>query len=167
MSYRNIPSDYYMIINVENKWFCSLISVKTVVVSKGMAPVDPECTAKQGVAHVFTQGKDIYDVMLNQVGTLSNIQFIQSIWNWHRWWYSIKWDIWEIWTFQMLKIEYSRSVPWLLMTWLLMSTGQQQLWYWLNTIAVVVYWLCRINRFVSYFWMDFIYLCHFSVEKQS
>ena len=79
MSYRNIPSDYSMIMNVENKWFCSLISVKTVVVSKGMAPVDPECTAKQGVAHVFTQGKDIYDVMLNQVGTLSNIQFIQYL----------------------------------------------------------------------------------------
>ena len=43
-----------------------VISVKTVVV-KGKAPVDPECTAKLGVAHVYCEGKDIYDIMLNQV----------------------------------------------------------------------------------------------------
>ncbi len=34
---------------------------------KGKAPVDPECAYKQGKAHVFFEGKDIYDVMLNQV----------------------------------------------------------------------------------------------------
>lgn len=51
--------------------------VKTVVV-KGVAPVDPECVAKQGVAHVYSQGKDIYDVMLNQtnVGNNNNKYFI-------------------------------------------------------------------------------------------
>ena len=42
------------------------VVVKTVVV-KGKAPVDPECTAKLGTAHVFVEGNDIYDVMLNQV----------------------------------------------------------------------------------------------------
>ena len=40
--------------------------MKTVVV-KGRAPVDSECTAKLGTAHVFVEGNDIYDVMLNQV----------------------------------------------------------------------------------------------------
>ena len=46
--------------------FVLFSAVKTVVV-KGKAPVDPECSAKLGTAHVFTEGKDIYDVMLNQV----------------------------------------------------------------------------------------------------
>ncbi|XP_057184241.1 poly [ADP-ribose] polymerase 2 isoform X3 [Triplophysa rosa] len=39
--------------------------VKTVVM-KGKAPVDPECKAKIGKAHVYSEGKDVYDVMLNQ-----------------------------------------------------------------------------------------------------
>ncbi|XP_029470799.1 poly [ADP-ribose] polymerase 2 [Rhinatrema bivittatum] len=38
---------------------------------KGKAPVDPECAAKQGKAHVFCEGDDVYDVMLNQ----TNLQF--------------------------------------------------------------------------------------------
>uniref|UniRef100_A0A8C9D1N6 Poly(ADP-ribose) polymerase 2 n=1 Tax=Panthera leo TaxID=9689 RepID=A0A8C9D1N6_PANLE len=41
-------------------------SVKTLLL-KGKAPVDPECTAKVGKAHVYCEGKDVYDVMLNQV----------------------------------------------------------------------------------------------------
>uniref|UniRef100_UPI00253FF485 poly [ADP-ribose] polymerase 2 isoform X1 n=1 Tax=Euleptes europaea TaxID=460621 RepID=UPI00253FF485 len=45
-------------------------AVKTLVV-KGKAPVDPECTAKLGTAHVYCEGDDIYDVMLNQ----TNLQF--------------------------------------------------------------------------------------------
>ncbi|XP_067308481.1 poly [ADP-ribose] polymerase 2 [Pseudorasbora parva] len=44
--------------------------VKTVVV-KGKAPVDPECKAKIGKAHVYSEGADVYDVMLNQ----TNLQF--------------------------------------------------------------------------------------------
>ncbi|XP_012589422.1 PREDICTED: poly [ADP-ribose] polymerase 2 isoform X1 [Condylura cristata] len=40
-------------------------SVKTLLL-KGKAPVDPECTAKVGKAHVYCEGNDIYDVMLNQ-----------------------------------------------------------------------------------------------------
>ena len=44
----------------------SSVAVKTVVV-KGKAPVDPECTAKLKVAHVYYEGNDVYDVMLNQV----------------------------------------------------------------------------------------------------
>ncbi|KAI1901239.1 hypothetical protein AGOR_G00032250 [Albula goreensis] len=44
--------------------------VKTVVM-KGKAPVDSECTAKLGKAHVYSEGEDIYDVMLNQ----TNLQF--------------------------------------------------------------------------------------------
>ena len=42
------------------------VSARTVVVEKGKAPVDPE-SGKVGIAHVYTEGKDIYDVMLNQV----------------------------------------------------------------------------------------------------
>uniref|UniRef100_A0A3Q2CG68 Poly [ADP-ribose] polymerase n=1 Tax=Cyprinodon variegatus TaxID=28743 RepID=A0A3Q2CG68_CYPVA len=44
--------------------------VKTVVM-KGKAPVDPECKAKLGQAHVYCEGDDVYDVMLNQ----TNLQF--------------------------------------------------------------------------------------------
>ncbi|XP_030631530.1 poly [ADP-ribose] polymerase 2 isoform X2 [Chanos chanos] len=44
--------------------------VKTVVM-KGKAPVDTECKAKLGKAHVYSEGNDIYDVMLNQ----TNLQF--------------------------------------------------------------------------------------------
>ncbi|KAK9979155.1 hypothetical protein ABG768_012599 [Culter alburnus] len=44
--------------------------VKTVVI-KGKAPVDPECKAKIGKAHVYSEGTDVYDVMLNQ----TNLQF--------------------------------------------------------------------------------------------
>ncbi|CAG5896401.1 unnamed protein product [Menidia menidia] len=44
--------------------------VRTVVM-KGKAPVDPECKAKLGKAHVYCEGKDVYDVMLNQ----TNLQF--------------------------------------------------------------------------------------------
>lgn len=45
-------------------------SVKTLLV-KGRAPVDPECTSKVGKAHVYCEGDDVYDVMLNQ----TNLQF--------------------------------------------------------------------------------------------
>ncbi|XP_036452139.1 poly [ADP-ribose] polymerase 2 isoform X2 [Colossoma macropomum] len=44
--------------------------VKTVVM-KGKAPVDSECKAKEGKAFVYSEGNDIYDVMLNQ----TNLQF--------------------------------------------------------------------------------------------
>ncbi|KAG7455005.1 hypothetical protein MATL_G00251750 [Megalops atlanticus] len=44
--------------------------VKTVVM-KGKAPVDPECSALLGKAHVYSEGDDVYDVMLNQ----TNLQF--------------------------------------------------------------------------------------------
>ncbi|KAA0719475.1 Poly [ADP-ribose] polymerase 2 [Triplophysa tibetana] len=44
--------------------------VKTLVM-KGKAPVDPECKAKIGKAHVYNEGNDVYDVMLNQ----TNLQF--------------------------------------------------------------------------------------------
>ncbi|XP_072544606.1 poly [ADP-ribose] polymerase 2 isoform X2 [Salminus brasiliensis] len=44
--------------------------VKTVVM-KGKAPVDSECKSKLGKAHVYSEGSDIYDVMLNQ----TNLQF--------------------------------------------------------------------------------------------
>lgn len=44
--------------------------VKTVVM-KGKAPVDTECKAKLGKAHVYSEGNDIYDAMLNQ----TNLQF--------------------------------------------------------------------------------------------
>ncbi|KAF6352019.1 poly(ADP-ribose) polymerase 2 [Rhinolophus ferrumequinum] len=45
-------------------------SVKTLLL-KGKVPVDPECTPKVGKAHVYCEGNDVYDVMLNQ----TNLQF--------------------------------------------------------------------------------------------
>lgn len=42
------------------------ITVKTMVMS-GKAPVDAECTTLVGKAHVYYEGSDIYDCMLNQV----------------------------------------------------------------------------------------------------
>ncbi|KAK2822747.1 hypothetical protein Q5P01_022812 [Channa striata] len=45
-------------------------AVRTVVM-KGKAPVDHECKAKLGKAHVYCEGQDVYDVMLNQ----TNLQF--------------------------------------------------------------------------------------------
>uniref|UniRef100_A0A3Q3RWU3 Poly [ADP-ribose] polymerase n=1 Tax=Mastacembelus armatus TaxID=205130 RepID=A0A3Q3RWU3_9TELE len=44
--------------------------VRTVVM-KGKAPVDSECKTKLGKAHVYGEGNDVYDVMLNQ----TNLQF--------------------------------------------------------------------------------------------
>ncbi|XP_034470522.1 poly [ADP-ribose] polymerase 2 isoform X1 [Hippoglossus hippoglossus] len=45
--------------------------VTRTLVMKGKAPVDPECKAKLGKAHVYCEGNDVYDVMLNQ----TNLQF--------------------------------------------------------------------------------------------
>ncbi|KAM9066663.1 poly [ADP-ribose] polymerase 2 isoform X1 [Sarcophilus harrisii] len=55
-------------INDKNKE--NQVSVKTLLL-KGKAPVDPECTVKVGKAHVYCEGDDVYDVMLNQ----TNLQF--------------------------------------------------------------------------------------------
>uniref|UniRef100_A0A673JDY5 Poly [ADP-ribose] polymerase n=1 Tax=Sinocyclocheilus rhinocerous TaxID=307959 RepID=A0A673JDY5_9TELE len=49
----------------------NLIAVVKTVIMKGKAPVDPECKAKIGKAHVYSEGADVYDVMLNQ----TNLQF--------------------------------------------------------------------------------------------
>ncbi|KAG7313699.1 hypothetical protein KOW79_000079 [Hemibagrus wyckioides] len=45
--------------------------VVKMMVMKGKAPVDVECKAKLGKAHVYCEGNDVYDVMLNQ----TNLQF--------------------------------------------------------------------------------------------
>ncbi len=45
-------------------------SSKRTLLVKGRAPVDPECAHKVGSAHVFCEGNDVYDVMLNQVDSL-------------------------------------------------------------------------------------------------
>ncbi|GAA6087185.1 poly [ADP-ribose] polymerase 2 isoform X2 [Tachysurus ichikawai] len=47
------------------------IEVLKMMVMKGKAPVDVECKAKLGKAHVYSEGNDVYDVMLNQ----TNLQF--------------------------------------------------------------------------------------------
>ncbi|XP_069616674.1 poly [ADP-ribose] polymerase 2 [Ranitomeya imitator] len=44
--------------------------IRTIVM-KGKAPVDPECSSKLGKAHVYSEGEEVYDVMLNQ----TNLQF--------------------------------------------------------------------------------------------
>ncbi|CAM9797730.1 unnamed protein product [Lampetra planeri] len=49
--------------------------VKTIVMN-GRAPVDPECKAKLGKAHVYSEGNNVYDVMLNQTNVgLNNNKF--------------------------------------------------------------------------------------------
>ena len=56
------------------------------------------------------------------------------------------------------RLEYSgktSSIPWMLMTWRLESPGHQQPWY----------WLCRINRSLTFMRKDFNYLHHLDVEK--
>jgi len=42
-------------------------AVRTVTTVAGQAPVDAECTTMLGKAHVYTENKDIFDCMLNQV----------------------------------------------------------------------------------------------------
>ena len=49
----------------------------------------------------------------------------------------------------------TRSISWLLMSWLLASPGHQQPWY----------WLCRMGRSLSYLRKDFNHLCHINVEE--
>ncbi|KAM8961706.1 poly [ADP-ribose] polymerase 2 [Pelodytes ibericus] len=56
--------------NVESEVEDSREHVRTLVL-KGKAPVDPECSSKLGKAHVYCEGDDVYDVMLNQ----TNLQF--------------------------------------------------------------------------------------------
>ena len=61
-------------------------------------------------------------------------------------------------TWLVLWLECSRmtrSIPWLLMLWLLRSPGHQQPWY----------WLFRVNRSLSFMGKDFTYLCYWSVGK--
>ncbi|KAK3589103.1 hypothetical protein CHS0354_017445 [Potamilus streckersoni] len=45
--------------------------VKTVIL-KGKAPVDSECTTMVGKAHVYYQGSDVWDSMLNQTNVSNN-----------------------------------------------------------------------------------------------
>ena len=49
----------------------------------------------------------------------------------------------------------TRSISWLLMTWLRASPGHQQPWY----------WLCRIGRSLSCLRKYFNFLCHTNVEE--
>ena len=65
------------------------------VIKKGLAPVDSECPSVD-THHVYTEGRDIWDVMLNQTNIQNNnnkyylIQLLQSDSNnsfavWMRW----------------------------------------------------------------------------------
>ena len=49
----------------------------------------------------------------------------------------------------------TRSISWLLMPWLLTSTGHQQPWYWLHRICQSSFYLRK----------NFKYLCHTNVEN--
>ena len=53
-----------MLLNCRDRGFQNILE-KTVVV-KGRAAVDSECF-KAGTAHVYDEGKDVWDCMLNQV----------------------------------------------------------------------------------------------------
>ena len=48
----------------------------------------------------------------------------------------------------------TRSISWLLLSWLLASPGHHQPWY----------WLCRMGK--SYLRKDFNHLCHINVEER-
>ena len=50
----------------------------------------------------------------------------------------------------------TRSISWLLMSWLLVSPGHQQPWY----------WLCRMGRSLSFLMKDFNHLCHINMEER-
>ena len=52
-------------------------------------------------------------------------------------------------------IGFTRSISWLLMPWLITSPWHQQPWY----------WLCRIDRFLSYLRKDFNSLRRINVKK--
>ena len=61
-------------------------------------------------------------------------------------------------TLNMRGLSYpglTRSISWLLMSWLLASPGHQQPWY----------WLCRIGRSLSYLRKDINHQCHINVEE--
>ncbi|XP_013383851.1 poly [ADP-ribose] polymerase 2-like [Lingula anatina] len=47
-------------------------STSKTVLLKGKAPVDPECVQKAGKAHVYYEGNDVYDCMLNQTNLSNN-----------------------------------------------------------------------------------------------
>ena len=51
---------------------------------------------------------------------------------------------------------WTRSIPWLLMTWLLTSPGHQQPWY----------WLCKIHKLLVFRRNNFNNLHHFTVEER-
>uniref|UniRef100_A0A8C5Q305 NAD(+) ADP-ribosyltransferase n=1 Tax=Leptobrachium leishanense TaxID=445787 RepID=A0A8C5Q305_9ANUR len=57
-------------VSMDNEEEESKEQVRTLVL-KGKAPVDTECSSKLGKAHVYCEGEDVYDVMLNQ----TNLQF--------------------------------------------------------------------------------------------
>ena len=61
-------------------------------------------------------------------------------------------------TLLLLRPEYSgitRSIPWLLMPWLLLSPGHQQSWY----------WLCTMWTFLSSLGVNIRNLWHFNVKQ--
>ncbi|MEE6504500.1 hypothetical protein FKM82_005207 [Ascaphus truei] len=60
-------------VSVESEPEESKEQVRTLIF-KGKAPIDPECSSKLGKAHVFCEGDDVYDVMLNQGGTVRHVQ---------------------------------------------------------------------------------------------
>ena len=80
--------------------------------------------------------------------------------------YSYKWlpvhqlgELYATWlAILVLRLEFSgrtRTIPRLLMAWLLASPGHQQPWY----------WLCRINRPLSSLRKGYNHLCQLSAEK--
>ncbi|CAH8871031.1 unnamed protein product [Trichobilharzia szidati] len=52
--------------------FQSITRTVKSVICKGKAPVDPECVGKINVAHVYFEGDNIYDVLLNQTNVQNN-----------------------------------------------------------------------------------------------
>ena len=96
---------------------------------------------------------------LSEDSFMGNAQDIYSLWVW-KWLISITAHLPEArgLTLNVRGLSYlglTRSISWLLMLWLLSLPGHQQPWY----------WLCRIDRSLSYLRKDFNYLCLIDVEE--
>ena len=92
----------------------------------------------------------------------AHLPFVRGI-HWWRWFSSERTDILCGFQLKVLTLNVrgpsylglTRSISWLLMTWLLTSPGHQQPWY----------WPCTICRFLSSLRKDFNYLRFINVEK--
>ena len=100
----------------------------------------------------------------NEIVIQFELWWENRLWNWHQFWSSMAClhDFPNTQTSQltlpMWGLEYSRetrSIPCLLVPWLLASPAHQQPWY----------WLCEMGIFLSFLMLNFVHLQLFSAEE--